>query len=498
MRLPLKINEAAVPGRLQGRSVQGISPCLRMRKGVVPGAMDGLAGHFTLSALTGFKNQNVHGAHVQKPAGAETVGAARSPKLQPRVRQLADLPLRERGALQTVTHLCSHAQSLEKLQEDQLAPLGLVLVTSSLLCDQESLHGKVVSTIDEWEGDGMAVPMQANQKSEGASRTDFRQGWDPNQSLASQVYTSLASSYLGQIGAERDFVELGDHKGKKGAQGLKGLAASALQPLALGVTAAASTVRKPINSVAATAMAVVKTATVARSLQGPQSSWLVCDEVDTQVRYIVVVGGNRLPHSPSQLQADLVPMEKEGLGALVSRGLYEEATALYSRLLPLMLEHLQGEDGNRLCLTGQGVGGSLATLLMIMLTSRGISQHCLSPVYALDSPNAICQVPDRSLWCDATKGCTLSDMQAMVDDASSRGVLAELGLGQGSVKNIYRNPAAGSRVKGAHWGDMLWGLTRQAHDKALGPEVPVGVTFGGSRKPHLFTPVGQVYVEGAS
>ncbi len=51
------------------------------------------------------------------------------------------------------------------------------------------------------------------------------------------------------------------------------------------------------------------------------------------------------------------------------------------------------------CVQGEGVGGSLATVLGLMAASRGLRPHCMLPlVVAFDAPPVLAEVVSGALW----------------------------------------------------------------------------------------------------
>ena len=133
----------------------------------------------------------------------------------------------------------------------------------------------------------------------------------------------------------------------------------------------------------------------------------------------------------------------------VHRGFYECAQALYDRFLPMVQDHLATSPFARFAFTGHSLGGSLATLLMLMFVRRGVlPPSCLAPTYTFGSPAILCEgaaggscscgssgAGDGGSCCDlggggeAAAGCGASS-------ASSGGLLARLGLPQGAVRNV--------------------------------------------------------------
>jgi hypothetical protein len=92
-------------------------------------------------------------------------------------------------------------------------------------------------------------------------------------------------------------------------------------------------------------------------------------------------------------------------------------------------------------LCGSGLGGSLAALLVLMFVARGMRPSAFAPVYTLNAPAVLCEVPDFKQWC-SKDGCSLQDMDGMLEDLLHRGILSQLGLPQDAVRNIYHNQSA--------------------------------------------------------
>lgn len=118
--------------------------------------------------------------------------------------------------------------------------------------------------------------------------------------------------------------------------------------------------------------------------------WFACDEQNTHTRMFVIQGSESL----ASWQANLFfePTQFEGLDIFVHRGIYEAANALYDQVLPEVTDHLSTHgDLSRVRFTGHSLGGSLATLLALMLQVRGVlPRKAILPVVTFGSPFTMC------------------------------------------------------------------------------------------------------------
>ncbi|KAI5063064.1 hypothetical protein GOP47_0021611 [Adiantum capillus-veneris] len=126
------------------------------------------------------------------------------------------------------------------------------------------------------------------------------------------------------------------------------------------------------------------------SLRTCPCEWFVCDEENSHTRLFVIQGSESL----ASWQANLFfePIQFEGLDVYVHHGIYEAAKALYDQVLPEVIDHLS-THGNlaRTRFTGHSLGGSLATLLALMLQVRGVlPSTAILPVVTFGSPFIMC------------------------------------------------------------------------------------------------------------
>jgi hypothetical protein len=143
----------------------------------------------------------------------------------------------------------------------------------------------------------------------------------------------------------------------------------------------------------------------------PASTWFVADSADgaTKLRHIVIKAPESLAAAVAGTRAssDLTTFENYSMGAKINKRLYNEANALYNRFMPLLLDHIEESGpGAKIALCGSGLGGSLAALLLLMFVARGMQPGLFAPVYTLNAPAVLCEVPDFKQWC-SKDGCSL-------------------------------------------------------------------------------------------
>ncbi|KAG7644836.1 Phospholipase A1 PLIP2 [Arabidopsis thaliana] len=118
--------------------------------------------------------------------------------------------------------------------------------------------------------------------------------------------------------------------------------------------------------------------------------WFICDDDQSHTRFVVIQGSESL----ASWQANLLfePIEFEGLGAIVHRGIYEAAKGMYEQMLPEVKAHIKTHGTSaKFRFTGHSLGGSLSLVLNLMLLVRGeVPASSLLPVITYGAPFVLC------------------------------------------------------------------------------------------------------------
>lgn len=225
------------------------------------------------------------------------------------------------------------------------------------------------------------------------------------------------------------------------ASNITSFTSSAAAPLAT----VASTLQSAAVAGQSTAAATIATVSAAvMSREGSKSGqsvdcvspteWYVADDAASHMRYFVIQGSDNMDHWRVNLTFDPVAFEDPELGVHVHRGVYETAKILYDRFLPLVQEHIASAPSARIVFTGHSLGGSLATLLMMMYLRRGvIGPENLAPVYTFGAPAIFCEGGEA---CSGDCGSCTASAPANSIEEKTGGVLGWLGLPQGAVRNV--------------------------------------------------------------
>ncbi|KAJ9510238.1 hypothetical protein QJQ45_015722 [Haematococcus lacustris] len=132
-------------------------------------------------------------------------------------------------------------------------------------------------------------------------------------------------------------------------------------------------------------------ATAVTSRSAPPAPWFACDDPASHTRLIVIQGSTSLDHWRINTQFEPVLFEDPALGVRVHRGVYQAALQMYPDIVPLVRSHLVTSPGAKVTLTGHSLGGSLATLLQLLLVHRGeLPAACAAPLFTFGTPAIFC------------------------------------------------------------------------------------------------------------
>ena len=196
--------------------------------------------------------------------------------------------------------------------------------------------------------------------------------------------------------------------------------------------------------------------------------WYIADDPPSCTRIFVIQGSDNVASWRSNLTFDPAIFEDSSLNTYVHRGVYEAALALYEQLLPYITPHLNANPSGRVQFVGHSLGGSIATLLMLMLYRRGaVPRSSLRPVYTF---GAAAVFYDGSFEADG-----------------GGGILATLGLPPGTVRNVLMHLDIVPRSFSCDWSPVSALLRRvspafDSHRCLQGPRGvmmynPVGLNF---------------------
>lgn len=164
--------------------------------------------------------------------------------------------------------------------------------------------------------------------------------------------------------------------------------------------------------------------------------WFVSDSTEQPLRVFAIQGSVSWDHWKINLAFEPVVFEDEHLGVKIHRGVYEAALQLYDTFLPYVLQHLNSHTNPQITFTGHSLGGSVATVLMLLYVSRGIlPPSAAAPVHTYGAP---------AVFCDgATAGgghCSSCQLpcggHARRPWSSCAGLLSAMGLPETAVRNI--------------------------------------------------------------
>lgn len=395
-----------------------------------------------------------------KPSGKKTLTPP--PAIDPFLRPVGVMELRY---IRMLSNLSALTYFMNKLTAESLRRRhGLRLVTSSLTCELGSRQPQMSPLQAMVEGDATAadVPyiMAAGQREQDSADA-------PTSTLDSPAMLAIAKVeplVTSKTALPADLVAsslsaaaaAAATAASSAADTVYSAAAPIAAPIASNISAFTSSATTPLASVATQlqnaaaagqAGTVATLATVSAAvLSGKMSTdqqqclnpteWFVADDSDSHVRYFVIQGSDNLDHWRVNLTFDPLEFEDPSLGVKVHRGVYETALLLYDRFLPLVQDHVASSPTARIAFTGHSLGGSLATLLMMMYLRRGvIGPENLAPVYTFGAPAIFCE--GNTGPCGVGCGsCSIPSASSEGNTASPDGLLEKLGLPVSAVRNV--------------------------------------------------------------
>lgn len=170
----------------------------------------------------------------------------------------------------------------------------------------------------------------------------------------------------------------------------------------------------------------------------PPSAWFVADDCTTKCRHFIVQGSTSLEHWQINFQFEPMTFEDPSLGVRIHRGVYEAALKLYDDFYPLVVEHVASDPLATVSFSGHSLGGSLASVLMLLFVSRGVlPATAVAPVYTFGAPAVFCQGGNHNSSKSRCKHCELEcECSGRMHDSQPRGLLQSLGLTDDHVVNV--------------------------------------------------------------
>eukprot|EP00798_Chlamydomonas_sp_ICE-L_P008112 gene8112-1358_t len=146
----------------------------------------------------------------------------------------------------------------------------------------------------------------------------------------------------------------------------------------------------------------------------PLTDWFVADDNVTNTRYFCIkgstslahwqinmkfepfifdalIGSTSLAHWQINMKFEPVIFESPSLGVRIHSGVYGAALKLYDDLVPLVRQHMASSPNASLSFTGHSLGGSLASVIVLLLVYRGdVPVSAFSPCYTFGAPAVFC------------------------------------------------------------------------------------------------------------
>lgn len=105
----------------------------------------------------------------------------------------------------------------------------------------------------------------------------------------------------------------------------------------------------------------------------------------------MIQGSVTMEHWAINLKFEPVIFEDPALGVRVHRGVYEAALRLYDDFASIVKQHLASHPAATVSLSGHSLGGSLASILMLLMVYRKVlPPHRISPCYTFGAPAVFC------------------------------------------------------------------------------------------------------------
>eukprot|EP00803_Ostreobium_quekettii_P009665 evm.model.scf_784EXC.4 EVM.evm.TU.scf_784EXC.4 scf_784EXC:48965-56206(+) len=163
--------------------------------------------------------------------------------------------------------------------------------------------------------------------------------------------------------------------------------------------------------------------------------WYVADNPEHDLRLFVIQGSVGLDTWQTNLTFDPVVFEDEAFGVRVHRGAYESAKALYAFFEPLVKDHLESSPNAKICFTGHSLGGSLATVVMLMFVHRGVlPPEAVHSVFTFGGAAVFCEGAAHATDCANCALAASCELPRPTPDP--KGLLSRLGLPRSTVTNV--------------------------------------------------------------
>ncbi|CAD7699851.1 unnamed protein product [Ostreobium quekettii] len=184
-----------------------------------------------------------------------------------------------------------------------------------------------------------------------------------------------------------------------------------------------------------------KEADAPKSVEQPEDlgqcpfEWYVADNPEHDLRLFVIQGSVGMDSWQTNLTFDPVVFEDESYGVKVHRGAYETAQTLYAYFKPMVMDHLESSQKAKVNFMGHSLGGSLATVLMLMFVARGVlPPEAVHSVYTFGGAAVFCEGAGH---CTNCAECAFSSTcESPHHKSNPQSLLNRLGLSEDVVTNV--------------------------------------------------------------